>query len=49
MWACGVLIYLLNSRRLPFNADVDVMPHGRQHAKLKYELKFPTAQWKGRR
>ncbi|KAG5187750.1 kinase-like domain-containing protein [Tribonema minus] len=48
MWACGVLIYLLNSRRLPFNSDVDVLPHGRHHAQMRYELKFPEVQWKGR-
>jgi hypothetical protein len=28
IWACGVLIYLLNSRRLPFDADLHVLPHG---------------------
>lgn len=45
VWACGVLLYLLNSGRLPFSADADVLPSGRQHAESRYALKFNEAQW----
>ncbi|CAM9259038.1 unnamed protein product [Phaeothamnion confervicola] len=45
IWACGVLVYLVVSCRLPFNADVDVMPSGRKHAERRYELRFPDPQW----
>ncbi|KAG5177373.1 kinase-like domain-containing protein [Tribonema minus] len=48
IWACGVLIYLLNSRRLPFDADLELLPPGMQLAAKRYVLKFPDAQWKKR-
>ncbi len=49
IWACGVLLYLLLSCRLPFTAEVELLGHNRQHLERKFELAFlPEALWKGR-
>lgn len=45
IWACGVLLYLLLSCRLPFNADVEVLPSNRAQVARKFELSFPEAVW----
>ena len=48
IWACGVLLYLLLSCRLPFNAEVEILPTNRQQVERKFELAFPEAIWKTR-
>ena len=48
IWACGVLLYLLLSCRLPFNADVEVLPSNRAQVARKFELSFPEAVWERR-
>ena len=48
IWACGVLIYLLLSCRLPFNAEVEILPTNRQQVERKFELSFPEVIWKTR-
>lgn len=48
IWACGVLLYLLLSCRLPFNADVEVLPSNRAQVARKFELSFPEAVWRGK-
>jgi serine/threonine protein kinase len=48
IWAAGVLLYLLLSCRLPFNADVEVLPSNRAQVARKFELSFPEAVWKGK-
>ncbi len=48
IWACGVLLYMLLSCRLPFNADVEVLPSNRQQVERKFELSFPETIWQSR-
>lgn len=48
IWACGVLLYLLLSCRLPFNADVEILPSNRAQVARKFELSFPEAVWERR-
>lgn len=45
IWACGVLLYLMLSCRLPFGAEVDSLPSNRLHMEKKFELSFPEAIW----
>lgn len=48
IWACGVLLYLLLSCRLPFNAEVEVLPSNRQQVERKFEMSFPEQMWQKR-
>ncbi|DAZ96325.1 TPA: hypothetical protein N0F65_008449 [Lagenidium giganteum] len=45
MWACGVLLYLLLSGRLPFAPSTQLLPH--QKVSSLYNLTFPDKYWRG--
>lgn len=47
VWACGVLIFLINSCKMPFETEVDCIHH-HADAFRKYVLHFPADQWEHR-